>query len=56
MIKITIPIVKANGPHNGRSTNHHDQSMTLHNLRTINAIVNKPKKLIPPSVLFIYDL
>lgn len=34
-------------PQNGTVTHHHDQSITWHNLRTIKAVPNKPKKPTP---------
>ena len=40
-------IIKANPPQNGDRTHHHDQSITWHNLRTIKAVPNKPKKPTP---------
>ena len=34
--------------HIGDTTHNHDQLITSHNFKIINAIVNTPQKLIPP--------
>jgi hypothetical protein len=52
-IKTKIINIKAidAGTHIGAITHHHDQLITLHNLRTIKAISKSVKPLAPPAVL-----
>ncbi len=50
MIAIIIKI--ANPPHNGAVTHHQDQSITLVNFKVMNIKNIKPKKPIPPELLF----
>ena len=49
MMKKTIIEIIAipHGIQIGHVTHHHDQSITLHNLRTINAIVKNPANEVP---------
>ena len=45
----------ARPPHRGAVTHHHDQSMTLHNFSTMNAIPSSPKNPIPLLLLLLED-
>jgi hypothetical protein len=48
--------MRANPPHKGIVTHHHDQSMTWQSFRTINAIPNKVKPLNPLDVDDSFDI
>lgn len=46
----------ANPPQSGIVTQNHDQSITLHSFRTINATPRSPKKLIPELEELDFDI
>lgn len=55
-ITINIIIDIANGIQIGANTHIHDQSITLHSLRTIKAIANAPEKVMPYVFELLFEL